>query len=82
MKITIKFNIEDPEDDKQLKRMLRATDMASVLHEIVSNLQKKAEWECENLEADSDPTDGVYVFRRLIGEELDRRGIIIDDLID
>jgi len=82
MKITIEFNIDDPEDDKLLKRMLKATDMASVIHEIIYNVQKKAEWECESLEADSDPSDGVYIFRRLIGELLDKRGIHIDDLID
>ena len=81
MKVTLEFNIEDEDDDMQLRRMLKSTDMASALHEILYNLQKKAEWECESLEADSDPSDGVYVYRRLIGELLDKRGIIIDDLI-
>lgn len=81
MKVTLEFNIENEDDDMQLRRMLKATDMASALFEIMTNLQKKAEWECESLEADSDPTDGVYVLRRLIGEELDKRGLYIDDLI-
>lgn len=81
MKVTLEFNVEDEEDEMLLRRMLKATDMASVIHEIMYNLEKKARWECESLEADSDPSDGVYVYRRLIGEMLDKRGIIIDDLI-
>ena len=82
MKVTFELEVNNTDAEMQLRRMLKATDMASVLFEIIYNLEKKANAECESLEADSDPSDGVYVFRRLIGELLDRRGIIIDDLID
>lgn len=82
MKVTFELEVNNTDAEMQLRRMLKATDMASVLFEIIYNLEKKANVECESLEADSDPSDGVYVFRRLIGELLNRRGIIIDDLID
>jgi hypothetical protein len=82
MKVTIELDIKNEDEEMQLRRMLKATDLASVLHEIMYNIEKKARWECESLEADSDPSDGVYVYRRLIGELLDKRGIIIDDLIE
>jgi len=82
MKVTLELDIKSEEEEMQLRRILKATDMASVLFEIMYNLEKKARWECESLEADGDPSDGVYVYRRLIGELLDKRGINIDDLID
>ena len=79
----IQFEIEITYEDSQMEanRLLKAKDMASALNEIANNLRKKAEWECESLEADSDPEDGVYVFSRLVHETLNKYGIIIDDLI-
>ena len=80
MKVTFEIDIIDDETQMEVNRVLKARDMALALHEIANNIQKKAEWECESLEADSDPTDGVYIMRRKIGEVLDKYGIIIDDL--
>ena len=80
MKVTFEIDIIDDETQLEANRVLKARDMALALHEIANNIQKKAEWECESLEADSDPSDGVYIMRRKIGEVLDKYGIIIDDL--
>ena len=80
MKVTFEIDIIDDETQMEVNRVLKARDMALALHEIANNIQKKAEWECESLEADSDPTDGVYIMRRKIGEVLEKYGIIIDDL--
>jgi hypothetical protein len=81
MKVQFEIDIIDNETQMEANRLLKATDMASALNEIANNLRKKAEWECESLEVDSDPEDGVYVFSRLIQETLNKYGIIIDDLI-
>ena len=80
MKVQFEIDIIDDETQMEVNRVLKARDMALALHEIANNIQKKAEWECESLEADSDPSDGVYIMRRKIGEVLDKYGIIIDDL--
>jgi len=81
MKVQFEIDIIDDETQMEVNRVLKSRDMALALHEIAYNIQKKAEWECESLEADSDPTDGVYVMRRHIGEVLEKYGINIDDLI-
>ena len=81
MKVNFEINIVDDETQMEANRLLKAKDMASALHEIANNIQKKAMWECESLEADSDPEDGVYIMRRYIGEVLEKYGINIDDLI-
>jgi hypothetical protein len=81
MKMQFEIDIVDNESQMEANRILKARDMASALHEIANNIQKKAEWECESLEADSDPSDGVYIMRRYIGEVLEKYGINIDDLI-
>ena len=81
MKVTFEIDVIDDETQMEVNRILKAIDMASALNEIANNIQKKAEWECESLEADSDPSDGVYIMRRHIGEVLEKYGIIIDDLI-
>jgi hypothetical protein len=80
MKVKFEIDIIDDETQMEANRLLKARDMALALHEIANNIQKRAEWECESLEADSDPTDGVYIMRRKIGEVLDKYGINIDDL--
>jgi hypothetical protein len=81
MKVQFEIDIIDDETQMEVNRVLKARDMALALHDIAYNIQKKAEWECESLEADSDPSDGVYIMGRHIREILENYGIIIDDLI-
>ena len=82
MKVQFEIDIIDDETQMEVNRVLKARDMALALHDIANNIQKKAEWECESLEADSDPSDGVYIMQRKIGEVLEKYGINIDDLIE
>jgi hypothetical protein len=81
MEVIFKIDIIDEDSQLEANRLLKAKDMALALHDIANNIQKRAEWECESLEADSDPSDGVYIMRRKIGEVLEKYGIVIDDLV-
>ena len=81
MEVIFKIDIIDEDSQMEANRLLKAKDMALALHDIANNIQKRAEWECESLEADSDPSDGVYVMTRKINEVLIKYGINIDDLI-
>jgi hypothetical protein len=81
MKVQFEIDIVDDETQMEANRLMKARDMALALHEIANNIQKKAEWECESLEADSDPEDGVYIMGRHIRGVLVKYGINIDDLI-
>ena len=81
MKVQFEIDIIDDETQMEANRIMKARDMALALHDIANNIQKKAEWECESLEADSDPGDGVYIMKRYINEILEKYGINIDDLV-
>jgi hypothetical protein len=81
MEVIFKIDIIDEDSQLEANRLLKAKDMALALHDIANNIQKRAEWECESLEADSDPSDGVYIMARKINEVLQKYGIVIDDLV-
>ena len=81
MKVQFEINIIDDETQMEANRVMKSRDMALALHDIANNIQKRAEWECESLEADSDPSDGIYIMSRKINEVLEKYGIVIDDLI-
>lgn len=80
-KAIIEFDLNDPEDAMAFKRYHKAEDMASVLFQILSNLEKKVQYEVQSFEADSDVSDGVYAAFRNIHELCNARGIDIDELI-
>jgi len=82
MKATLKFDLNDYDDQRAHLRCVKSIDMAIVLFEILNNLQKKVELEVENFEADSTPSDGVYAAFRRIRELCEENGIVIDDLIE
>jgi hypothetical protein len=81
MKAILEFNLDEPEDRMAHLRCIKSEDMASVLFQILSNLEQKVKFELESLEADSDQFDGAYVVFRNIHELCNRRGIDIDELI-
>jgi hypothetical protein len=81
MKATLEFDLNDHDDRMAHLRAVKSTDMAIVLSEILTNLEKRVQHEVENFEADSDPSDGVYAAFRKIRELCYDHGIIIDDLI-
>jgi hypothetical protein len=82
MKATLEFDLDDLDDRMAHLRCVKSTDMASVLWQIVTNLEKSVQYEVEGFEADSDPSDGVYAAFRRIRELMDDHGIVIDDLIN
>jgi hypothetical protein len=81
MKATLEFDLDEIDDRMAHLRCVKSTDMAIVLWEIVTNLEKRVQYEVESFEADSDPSDGVYAAFRRIRELMDERGINVDDLI-
>jgi hypothetical protein len=81
MKAILEFNLDEPEDRMAHLRCIKSEDMASVLFEILTNLEKKVRFELESFEADSDQFDGAYAAFRSIHELCNRRGIDIDELI-
>jgi transaldolase len=81
MKTIIEYN-DSVGDQMSLKRVMKATDMASVLFEIQKNMKKRVS---HMLDA-NDATDAEYtlldnVWER-INEEFDSHGIHVDELID
>jgi hypothetical protein len=81
MKATLEFDLDDLDDRMAHLRCVKSTDMAIVLWQIVTNLEKSVQYEVEGFEADSDPSDGVYAAFRRIRELMDEKGINVDDLI-
>ena len=80
MEANLKFNLDNPEEYKDLARCMKSSDMANVIWEIQYNLRKQCEWELESLEADSDKWDGLEVVFRKLNELIHDNNIIIDEL--
>ena len=78
MEATLKFNL--PEDQKEFNRCNKATDMALVLWELVYNARKRI----ENVVTDKglDSYDTIELIFKEIYEEMEERGVVIDDLIE
>lgn len=81
MKAILEFDLDDADDRMAHLRCVKATDMALVLWEILTNMEKSVTYEVENFDVDSDPTDGVYAAFRNIRDVCHEKGINIDDLI-
>jgi hypothetical protein len=81
MKAILEYDLNDSDERMAHLRAVKSTDMAILLFEILTNLEKQTLREVENFEADSDPSDGVYAAFRKIRELCYDRGIFIDDLI-
>ena len=43
MKLTLRFDTSDPDQEMEVKRILKATDMANVLWEFTANTRRKVE---------------------------------------
>jgi len=69
------------EDEREAKRLTKSTDMACALFEIVHNLKRKAEGSRQDIPS-SDFYSGIDAAFDLIQNELNDRGVNIDDLID
>ena len=80
MKATLTFDLENQEDRESHMRCVKSLDMALVLFEVNSNLEKKIR---QRLEHNYD--DHVHLAVRMIFEEIqnemERGGINLDELI-
>jgi len=81
MKAILEFDLDDADDRMAHLRCVKSTDMALVLWEILTNMEKSVMHQVENFEADSDPSDGVYAAFCQIRDACHYRGINIDDLV-
>ena len=81
MKTIIEYT-ESLDDQMALKRAMKATDMASVLFEIQTNMKKRIINTLDSVnssDAEYDLLDNVW---ERINEEFESHGIYIDDLIN
>jgi hypothetical protein len=79
MKAKLKFDISDPDDYIEFKRVIKANDMASMLFELLRNTKKGMEWGLEN--KDFDKYDTLeYVYDK-IWDLVKEHNIDIDDII-
>jgi hypothetical protein len=87
-KAILKFDLNDPDDKSEFKRVNKANDMAFALFEITRNTRKGLEYEIESkLEhakssgEEFDHYDVLYMVFERISEELGSHNIDIDDLL-
>ena len=80
MKAQLHFDLENLDDEMEIKRCLKSTEMALVLWELVHNSKKSLEWKMESDTINRyDALD--MVFERII-ELLEEYDINIDKLIN
>jgi hypothetical protein len=80
MKAQLHFDLEDTDDEMEIKRCLKSTDMALVLWELVHNSKKSLEWK---MEADTiNRYDALDMVFERINELLEEYDINVDKLIN
>lgn len=77
MKGKLKFDLNDNDQNKQLKRCLLSTEMAIILWEINTNGYKKLE-----NDGDSAYNQGIIDTLEMMRDLMDEYGININELID
>lgn len=82
MKAILVFNTSNPDENLEYARAVKSSDMASVLFEITSNLQKSVIRRFEDDYVEYDVFDGVHEVFNRISEILADSGINIDELIN
>lgn len=85
MKVTLKFDTEDPEQKMELKRVMKADDMATVLWEIVSNVKRKVEFDIDwklNNNQPIDHFDSANMVLIEINELIKEYNIEIEELVN
>ena len=79
MKAILEFNLDDPEDEMQYQRILRAKDMAMALWEITHNTKRNLE---RLLESNASKFDSLELVFDTIHEILEDNKINIEELIN
>lgn len=80
MKAILEFDLNDPDDTVAHLRAVKALDMDLVLWEMTHNTKKGIEWKIESQEI-KDPYEVLDIIMEKLYEEMNDRGIIIDELI-
>ena len=73
-KVTLEYNIDEPEEKMALLRAIKSTEMACAIFELKHNLRKKVEWYVDNNIDDKDPDAKYQVMKYImerVMEELD-----------
>lgn len=83
-KANIKFDLTDFDDQMQFERMMKATDMALILWELLYNTRKGLEHDFDfKLSKGEKPSvfDGIDAVIDSVRESMEEKGINIDKLI-
>lgn len=81
MKARLEFNLDDAEDKMSHLRCIKSDSMAIVLFEIIHNLKKTCEHECD-LMKNSSAQDGLDIVFEKIYELIEENGIVVEDIIN
>jgi hypothetical protein len=79
MKALFKFDLADPDDNEEFLRLVKATNMASVIWELVYNSRKTIEHIIAE-KKDVSPYDAVDMFYDRLHELLKENDINIDQI--
>lgn len=79
-KAILEYDLNDPDDSMAHRRVVKSTDMASVLHELEYNLHRRIEMGID-VEQYKTPYEVSEAYREAIRELINEHGINIDELI-
>ena len=80
MKATLEFDLSDLDEEMELRRMLKARDMAIALHSITQMMRDKCKYYDPDTNTNS-TEDVLTVIRTEIIDILDSYSIDLDDII-
>lgn len=80
MKAKLTFDCTDTDDEIELKRAIKATDMASVLWDIHYNLKKRCEYKADGSKKPINAYDMIEFVFNEINDLLEEHNLIIDEL--
>ena len=76
----LKFNLENPDDRMEFDRCSKATDLALVLWEVYFNSWREIECDIDSGEI-KHPQEVLDAYRKVLQDEMDGHGIIIENLV-
>ncbi|MEA3450278.1 MAG: hypothetical protein U9Q83_00075 [Bacteroidota bacterium] len=80
MKVKLIFDTENIDQSKELKTIMQASNMASVLFELVHNLKKKCLHKVEDVKFNNNPDDAVDLVFDEIMNLVEEHNLLIDHL--
>lgn len=79
-KAILEYDLNDADDIMAHMRAVKALDMALVLWKMMYNTRKEIEWKIESQEI-KDPYEVLDAMMEKLREEMNDRGINLDDLV-